>query len=221
MAFGQMASRTFAVNSPANATVEERMAFLKKVYGLLSLSLLSAVIGAYFGKALPPGLMIPLFIVEIVLVIFAMAVRRKPVWNVVALFSFTTLSGVTLGPVMVIYNAGVIQEALVLTLLIFGGLTFYVMTTKKDFSFLSGFLIVGLITVIIGGLLNAFLFQSPMLEFAMAGGGVILFSGFILYDTSNILRNYDVQDYTSATLALYLDVLNLFLMLLRLLGGRD
>ena len=221
MAFGQMASRTFAVNSPANATVEERMAFLKKVYGLLSLSLLSAVIGAYFGKALPPGLMIPLFIVEIVLVIFAMAVRRKPVWNVVALFSFTTLSGVTLGPVMVIYNAGVIQEALVLTLLIFGGLTFYVMTTKKDFSYLSGFLIVGLITVIIGGLLNAFLFQSPMLEFAMAGGGVILFSGFILYDTSNILRNYDVQDYTSATLALYLDVLNLFLFLLRLLGGRD
>ena len=221
MAFGQMASRTFAVNSPANATVEERMAFLKKVYGLLSLSLLSAVIGAYFGKALPPGLMMPLFIVEIVLVIFAMAVRRKPVWNVVALFSFTTLSGVTLGPVMVIYNAGVIQEALVLTLLIFGGLTFYVMTTKKDFSYLSGFLIVGLITVIIGGLLNAFLFQSPMLEFAMAGGGVILFSGFILYDTSNILRNYDVQDYTSATLALYLDVLNLFLMLLRLLGGRD
>lgn len=221
MAFGQMASRTFAVNSPANATVEERMAFLKKVYGLLSLSLLSAVIGAYFGKALPPGLMMPLFIVEIVLVIFAMAVRRKPVWNVVALFAFTTLSGVTLGPVMVIYNAGVIQEALVLTLLIFGGLTFYVMTTKKDFSYLSGFLIVGLITVIIGGLLNAFLFQSPMLEFAMAGGGVILFSGFILYDTSNILRNYDVQDYTSATLALYLDVLNLFLMLLRLLGGRD
>ncbi|MCH8841825.1 MAG: Bax inhibitor-1/YccA family protein [SAR324 cluster bacterium] len=221
MAFGQMASRTFAVNSPANATVEERMAFLKKVYGLLSLSLLSAVIGAYFGKALPPGLMMPLFIVEIVLVIFAMAVRRKPVWNVVALFSFTTLSGVTLGPVMVIYNAGVIQEALVLTLLIFGGLTFYVMTTKKDFSYLSGFLIVGLITVIIGGLLNAFLFQSPMLEFAMAGGGVILFSGFILYDTSNILRNYDVQDYTSATLALYLDVLNLFLFLLRLLGGRD
>lgn len=221
MAFGQMASRTFAVNSPANATVEERMAFLKKVYGLLSLSLLSAVIGAYFGKALPPGLMMPLFIGLFVLVIFAMAVRRKPVWNVVALFSFTTLSGVTLGPVMVIYNAGVIQEALVLTLLIFGGLTFYVMTTKKDFSYLSGFLIVGLITVIIGGLLNAFLFQSPMLEFAMAGGGVILFSGFILYDTSNILRNYDVQDYTSATLALYLDVLNLFLFLLRLLGGRD
>ena len=221
MAFGQMASRTFAVNSPANATVEERMAFLKKVYGLLSLSLLSAVVGAYFGRALPPGLMMPLFIGLFVLVIFAMAVRRKPVWNVVALFSFTTLSGVTLGPVMVIYNAGVIQEALVLTLLIFGGLTFYVMTTKKDFSYLSGFLIVGLITVIIGGLLNAFLFQSPMLEFAMAGGGVILFSGFILYDTSNILRNYDVQDYTSATLALYLDVLNLFLFLLRLLGGRD
>jgi FtsH-binding integral membrane protein len=55
----------------------------------------------------------------------------------------------------------------------------------------------------------------------IAAGGVVLFSGFILFDTSNILRHYDVQDYTSATLALYLDVLNLFLFLLRLLGNRN
>ena len=211
----------FAPNSAAAAGLEERLAFLKKVYGLLTISLLTATVGAFFGQALNPGLMFPLFIVEIGLIFFAMAVRRKPVWNLVALFAFTTLSGVTLGPVMLVYSLGAIQEALVLTVVIFASLTFYVVLSKKDFSFLSGFLITGLVIVIIGSLLNAFLFQSPMGEFVISAGGVLLFSGFILYDTSNILRNYDVQDYTSATLALYLDILNLFLFLLRLLSGRD
>jgi len=173
------------------------------------------------GRSLPPGLMLPLFLVELGLIFFAMAVRRKPGLNLIALFSFTTVSGVTLGPVMQVYNAAVIQEALILTVVIFGALTLYVVTSKKDFSFLSGFLITGLIVTIVGSLLNAFLFQSPMMEFIIAGGGVILFSGFILYDTSNILRHYDVEDYTSATLALYLDILNLFLFLLRLLSSRD
>jgi FtsH-binding integral membrane protein len=168
-----------------------------------------------------PGLMLVLFIAEIALIFFAMAVRRKPGLNLVALFAFTTVSGLTLGPVMLVYNAAVIQEALVLTVLIFGGLTFYVMASKKDFSFLGGFLITGLIVVLVGSLLNAFFFQSPAGEFIIAAGGVLLFSGFILYDTSNILRHYDVEDYTSATLALYLDILNLFLFLLRLLNNRN
>ena len=220
-AFGTR-SRSYVANSAASASVEERMVFLKRVYGLLTLSLLSAAVGAYVGRAIvSPGLMLVMFIAEIALIFFAMAVRRKPGLNLVALFAFTTVSGLTLGPVMLVYNAGVVQEALVLTVLIFGGLTLYVMMSRRDFSFLGGFLVTGLIVMIVGSLLNAFLFQSPAAEFAIAAGGVILFSGFILYDTSNILRHYDVRDYTSATLALYLDVLNLFLLLLRLLGNRD
>ena len=208
-------------NSAVNASVAQRMEFLKKVYGLLTLSLGTAVLGAMMGQGMSPGLMLPLFLVEIGLIFFAMAVRRKPVWNIVALFAFTSVSGLTLGPVMNVYNAGVIQEALVLTLLIFGALTMYVITSKKDFSFLGGFLVMGLVLVLVGSLLNIFLFQSPMGEFVIAGAGVLLFSGFILYDTSNILRNYEVEDYTSATLALYLDIINLFLFLLRLLNNRN
>lgn len=215
-------SAGYALNSAANATVEARMAFLRKVYSLLTLSLLTAAAGAYVGRLfVSPGLMLVLFIAEIALIFFAMAVRRKPGLNLVALFAFTTVSGLTLGPVMLVYNAAVIQEALVLTVLIFGGLTFYVVASKKDFSFLGGFLITGLIVVLVGSLLNAFFFQSPAGEFIIAAGGVLLFSGFILYDTSNILRHYDVEDYTSATLALYLDILNLFLFLLRLLNNRN
>ena len=217
---GQANTKAVA-NAASNASIEERLGFLKKVYGLLTLSLASAVIGASLGKDLSPGLLFPLFIVEIVMIFVAMGVRRKPGLNVAALFAFTTLTGITTGPVMTLYNAAVIQEALVLTLVIFGALTMYVFTSKKDFSFLSGFLIVGLVAVIAGSLLNVFFFQSPMGEFVISGAGVILFSGFILYDTSNILRNYDVEDYTSATLALYLDLLNLFLFLLRLLNNRN
>lgn len=210
-----------APNSAASASVGERMGFLRKVYTLLSLSLLSAVVAAYVSPMfIPMSAMFPLFIVEIVLIFVAMGVRRKPGLNLVALFAFTTVSGLTLGPVMTVYSMPAIMEALVLTLVVFGGLTMYVMLSKKDFSFMGGFLITGLIVIIVGSLLNMF-FQSSMMGTIIAGGGVILFSGFILYDTSNILRHYDVKDYTSATLSLYLDILNLFLFLLRLLGGRD
>lgn len=219
MAFFNSMAGTQVVNSVSSVSIEERMAFLKKVYGLLTVSLLVAVVGANIGQGLNPGLMLPLFVVEIAMVFVAMAVRRKPVWNLVALFAFTGLSGLTLGPVMLMYDVAVVQEAMVLTAVIFASLTMYVIISKKDFSFLSGFLITGLVVVIIGSLLNVFLFQSPMGEFVISAAGVILFSGFILYDTSNILRNYAVEDYTAATLSLYLDVLNLFLFLLRLLGG--
>ena len=80
----------------------------------------------------------------------------------------------------------------------------------------------GLIVVIAGGILNLFI-GSPIMHFIMSGASVLLFSGFILYDTSNILRYYGTDEYVSATLALYLDVLNLFIALLSILGimGRE
>ena len=213
-------NRGTLASSAANATVADRMAFLRKVYGLFLLSLCTTVVAAFISPAvISPAAFWPLLIAYIGTFIFAMVVQRKPGWNLVALFSFTTVSGLTLGPVMVIYDLAVIQEALVLTVLIFGGLTVYVMGSKRDFSFLGGFLLMGILVIIVGGLLNAFVFQSSATQFMLAGGGVILFSGFVLYDTSNILRRYDVRDYTGATLALYLDFVLMFRYLLMLLGG--
>jgi len=208
--------------SAATAAVEERMAFLKKVYGLLTLSVLFAAGTAYVTQGMVgPGMFWPVMIAYIAMVFVAQAVARKPGINVLAMFAFTGLSGVVLGMVVPAYNAHIVEQALALTVLIFAGLTFYVMSSKKDFSFMGGFLFVGLLVIIGGSLLNAFVFQSAAGEFIISAGGVILFSGFILFDTSNILRNYDVRDYTSATLALYLDILNLFLFLLRLLSNRN
>jgi FtsH-binding integral membrane protein len=208
---------------PASAvSVDERLAFLKKVYTLLAASLGTAAVGAFLGTGplLPvvaPNLML-FFVLEIGLIFFANFAQRKPGLNMIALFSFTTVSGLTLGPLLYRVGPMVATQAFALTALTFVGLTLYVIFSKKDFSFMSGFLMVGLITVVIGGLLNIFLFQSPMLHFAMSGIGVFLFSGFILYDTSNIMRHYSTEDYIPATLALYLDILNLFTSLLSLLG---
>ena len=109
-------------------------------------------------------------------------------------------------------------EAFVLTAITFVGLSLYVVYSKKDFSFMSGFLMTGLIVLVVGGLLNMFFIQSGMMHFVMSGASVLLFSGFILYDTSNILRYYGTDEHVSATLALYLDVLNLFIALLSILG---
>lgn len=221
---------TAYANAPVSmVSVEERMAFLRKVYSLLSASLLTGALGAWLARGhqdldqagplfVPVVSNMILFIVlEIGLVFFAMWARRKPGLNMVALFSFTTVSGLTLGPIFYRYAGGTIIEALVLTFGIFAGLSLYVIFSKKDFSFMSGFLMTGLIILVVGGLLNMFL-QNSMLHFLFSGVGVFLFSGFILYDTSNIMRTYGTDEYVSATLALYLDILNLFISLLQLLG---
>ena len=123
------------------------------------------------------------------------------------------------------YQVGpsIAAEAFGLTAVTFAGLSMYVVYSKKDFSFMSGFLMTGLIVLVVGGLLNMFFIQSGMMHFVMSGASVLLFSGFILYDTSNILRYYGTDEHVSATLALYLDVLNLFIALLSILGimGRE
>ena len=209
------------ITTPAQASVEVRKNFLKKVYGLLSLTVLSAVAGAQVGKVMPPALFFPALILYVVMVFVTMFVRHKPGWNLAALFTFTSLSGILVGPLVIVYGTAAVEQALILTFVIFGSLSGYVLVSKKDFSFLSTFLFVGLMVVLLGGVLNAFVFHSSMGEFMMGAMGVILFSGFILYDTSNILHTYSVDDHVGATLALYLDILNLFLSLLRLLSNRN
>lgn len=218
-------SQKISPQSVAAGSVEERLIFLKKVYGLLTLSLLVAVGAAIAApQIVPAGMFWPLFIAYFVMSIVAYMVRRKPGINMIALFSFTAVTGLMMGMIATVYDVAVVRDALILTVVIFTCLTGYVMGSKRDFSFLGTFLFTGLIIIIIGGLLNAFIFRNPVGEFIIAGGGVFLFSGFILYDTSNILRRYSVDDYVGGTLDLFMDVILLFLYLLRflsLLTGRN
>ncbi|MDP6888278.1 MAG: Bax inhibitor-1/YccA family protein [SAR324 cluster bacterium] len=210
------------VTAAASVSTTERLVFIKKVYSLLALSMLTAAVGAYLGSGplfllVAPNMML-FFILQIGLIFFASFAARKPGLNIIALFSFTTVSGLTLGPLLARVGPTIAAEAFALTAITFVCLSAYVVYSKKDFSFMSGFLMTGLIVLVVGGLLNMFFIQSGMMHFVMSGASVLLFSGFILYDTSNILRYYGTDEHVSATLALYLDVLNLFIALLSILG---
>ena len=221
MRLGSTATLTRGVTAVASVSTTERLVFIKKVYSLLALSMVTAAVGAYLGSGpllllVAPNLML-FFILEFALIIFASFVSRKPGLNMLALFSFTTISGLTLGPLLYRVGPSIAMEAFALPAITFASLTLYVVFSKKDFSFMSGFLMTGLIVVIAGGILNIFI-GSPIMHFVMSGASVLLFSGFILYDTSNILRYYGTDEHVSATLALYLDVLNLFIALLSILG---
>ncbi len=222
MRFGSTTTLPRGVTPAASVTTTERLVFIKKVYSLLAMSMGTAAIGAYLGSGpllllVAPNMML-FFILQIALIFFASFAARKPGLNMVALFSFTTVSGLTLGPLLYQVGPSIAAEAFALTAITFAGLSMYVVYSKKDFSFMSGFLMTGLIVLVVGGLLNMFFIQSGMMHFVMSGASVLLFSGFILYDTSNILRYYGTDEYVSATLALYLDVLNLFIALLSILG---
>jgi FtsH-binding integral membrane protein len=143
--------------------------------------------------------------------------------NLLALFGFTTLTGVIISPLLYIVgrnNPVSILQAGVLTVGIFGGLTAYVFLSNRDFSFLRGMVTVGLIIVLLTGFFNILFVGSLGLGFALAVATLLLFAGFVLYDTSNIIRRYPTNEYVAGALALYLDALNIFLALLRILNRR-
>ncbi|TKB44822.1 Bax inhibitor-1/YccA family protein [Thalassotalea mangrovi] len=138
------------------------------------------------------------------------------------IFAFTGLMGASLGPLLNMYaalpNGGtLIMQALGGTALIFFGLSGYALTSKKDFSFMGGFLMVGLIVVIIAAIANIF-FAIPAVSLALSAAIVMIMSGLILFDTSRIIHGGE-RNYIRATVSLYLNIYNIFVSLLHLLGA--
>jgi len=212
----------------AQATVAERMSFIRKVYALFSAATLFAIGGVALGLSFEPLLRFAFdhpFIMLFAMmggVMGAQAVRHVPGLNLAALFGFTTLTGVLISPLMYIVgrdNPASIWQAGLLTVGIFGGLTLYVFASRKDFSFLRGMLWTGLIVVILAGLGNIFFVASSAFGFAIAAATLLLFAGFVLYDTSNIIRRYPTNEYVAGALSLYLDAFNIFLALIRILNA--
>ncbi|HVF51016.1 MAG TPA: Bax inhibitor-1/YccA family protein [Pyrinomonadaceae bacterium] len=213
----------------AEATVAERMSFVRKVYALFFAATLFAIGGVALGFLFPEILMRPVvehpYITLFVLlggVMGAQAVRHVAGVNLLALFGFTTLTGIIISPLMAMVaatNPASIWQAGILTVGIFGGLTAYVFISKKDFSFLRGMVTTGLIIVCLASLLNFFIVGSSALMFAVSIAALFLFSGFVLYDTSNIIRRYPTNEYIAGALDLYLDAFNIFLALIRILNA--
>ena len=221
--WGSLQART-----AAEATVAERMTFIRKVYALFFAATLFAIGGVALGLSFEPLLGFAFdhpFIMLFAMmggVMGAQAVRHVPGLNLAALFGFTTLTGVVISPLMYIVgrdNPASIWQAGLLTVGIFGGLTLYVFVSRKDFSFLRGMLFTGLIVLILASLANVLFVGSSALGFAVAAAVLLLFSGYVLYDTSNIIRRYPTNEYVAGALSLYLDAFNIFLALIRILNA--
>lgn len=137
------------------------------------------------------------------------------------IFVFTGLMGASLGPMLQFYLAlqngpELVMQALGGTALIFFGLSGYALTTRKDFSFMGGFLFVGLLVAVVASLANLFL-QIPAVSLAVSSAIILIMSGLILFDTSRIIHGGETN-YIRATVGLYLSIYNLFTHLLMMLG---
>ncbi len=203
------------------------------LYAGADLSRVSVVIGAS-RVTIPPlvGFFINHWIIGILLFFGAFfgasAVRTRPGVNVAALFGASFISGLYIAPMLWFaqvmatqgqtLSASPVRDAFLLTVLGFTGLTSYALLSKRDFSFLGGFLSMGL-WVLIGASLLSFFVGGSAFSLAIASVGVLLFGGFILFDTSRILRDPDNRDAVGAALGLYLNFLNLFMFLLRILAS--
>lgn len=220
----QAASYERVMTAVAAQPEDIRAKFISAVYGLLSISVILAIAGAWMSASYFAPWVAQNFILMIVLyigtILGAFLLRHKKPINMIMMFSFTFISGVFIGPVAVVYP-GPALSAGITTGVVFLSLTAYARISKKDFSFLSGLLTTGLIAIIVVMLLNSFFLHSSALGFGVSVAGVLLFCGFILYDTSQIMKRYPPEEYISATLALYLDILNLFMFLLRIFIAFD
>jgi FtsH-binding integral membrane protein len=202
---------------------DARITFLGKTYGMLTLCIAAGSLGAYFsmGLAFPhqhPFMMLFAMIGGIFLV---QGVRHMPGINLAALLAFGALTGLAISPLVGFVSAKsnvLVAQAFMATAVAFVGLTAYTFMSRRDFSFLKGFVWTGLISVIVLGFANYFFFESGTVALAISGVSVLLFSAFILYDTSAILRDYPNEEYIAAALTLYLDVFLLFENLLYLFG---
>ena len=144
--------------------------------------------------------------------------------GIVAVFAFTGVLGAALGPMLNHYlgmanGPGLIMQALGGTAIVFFALSAYVLTTRKDFSFMGGFLMVGMIVAVVASIALIF-FNVPAASMALSALIVLLMSGFILFDTSRIIHGGETN-YIRATVSLYLDIYNLFTSLLHLLGAAN
>ncbi|MGP1580182.1 MAG: Bax inhibitor-1/YccA family protein [Wolinella sp.] len=198
--------------------------FVKQTYQLFAGSLLAATVGAYIGLGVAPVIASwywGLVILEFALLIGLHFLKDKAGINLLLLFGFTFITGLTLTPLLsrvfgMPGGASIVANAFLLTTAIFGVMSIFALKTRHNLANMGQMLFIALIVVIVASIINLFL-GNPMLQVVIAGAGAILFSLFIAYDTQNIVRGlYDSP--VMAAISLYLDFLNLFISLLQLLG---
>lgn len=211
----------YEMNSIGMETAISTNKVLKNTYMLLGMTLLFSAVTAGISMAmgLPHGAALILTLVGfgLLFVVNRLADSSK---GLIAIFAFTGVMGASIGPMLNYYLAmpggpALVMQALGGTALVFFGLSAYALTTRKDFSYMGGFLMVGLLVAVVAMIANIFL-AIPALSLTISAAVVMIMSGLILFDTSRIINGGETN-YIRATVALYLDIYNLFIHLLHLL----
>ncbi|EFJ21534.1 hypothetical protein SELMODRAFT_150230 [Selaginella moellendorffii] len=210
-----------------------RWGFIRKVYGILTTQIvLTAIVASVVVFSRPvamffvttPGLPIFLAFLPLILLCVIHPYRQSHPINLILLGIFTVCLSLPVGISCAFTRGDIVLEALILTAAIGFGLTAYTYWAAKrgqDFSFLGPFLFVAVIILILWGLIQSFFPITSLGTSIYAGIGALIFSAYIVYDTDNLIKRFDYDDYVWASIALYLDILNLFLALLQLLRQSD
>jgi len=211
-----------AISRP-EASILATNKLLRNTYMLLSMTLLFSALtaGASMALNLPhPGMIITM--VGYFGLLFLTTKFSNSAWGLLCVFALTGFMGLTLGPILNMYienfsnGTELVMTALGGTGAIFLGLSAYALTTRKDFSFMGGFLMVGVLVAFLAGL-GAIVFAIPALSLAVSAMFILLMSGMILYQTSDMIHGGETN-YILATVSLYVSIYNLFLSLLQILG---
>jgi len=213
-------------------------AFMRGVYGWMSLGLMLTAGVAWFTAASPlgvtllqsPGIVLMLVLAQFGMVIGLSAAINKLSAPVASLMfaGYSALTGLTLSSIFFVYSSASIFQAFVVTAGMFGATSIYGMVTKRDLTGMGSFMFMGLIGIVIASVVNMFM-QSSAMSFGISVIGVIVFTGLTAYDTQKLKYMGEAMPMGDSTairrgtilgaLTLYLDFLNLFLMLLRLFGS--
>ncbi len=201
--------------------------FFGKVMFYFALAILVSTIGVWVGFTYflesfitTPGLIWVVFIAELVLIFTSSKWSTKRPLNYVLFSVFALLTGITITPLLlmatVIGGIGIVVKALLATFLMFTAAGIIGYTTKKSLEGMRGFLFISLIGMIIVGVIGIFIPWGSTFEMIYAGIGVLLFSGFTMYDFQRI-KSFPQDRYIDAAIHLYLDIFNLFIFILRLI----
>jgi modulator of FtsH protease len=210
--------------SQRNTSVLSTNKVLRNTYLLLGLTFLFSAFCSYIAFSMHVRPLNPLLMIAGVYgLMFLTQALRDSIWGIVGVFAFTGFLGYSLGPILnhyiMMFSNGtqLVTTALGGTGMIFFALSGYTLTTQKDFSFLSGFLFVGTMITMLAMIAGIF-FQVPALQLAISAAFVLISSGVILLQTSEIIHGGETN-YISATVTLFVSIYNLFLSLLQLLGA--
>lgn len=219
-----MSKNTVSTYSRQEASILATNKVLRNTYLLLGMTFLFSALMAYLSYASGARPLNPLLMIAGVygLMFLTHAMQNSPM-GLAAVFAFTGFLGYTLGPVLNLYlthftnGHQLVSTALGGTGLLFFGLSGYALTTRKDFSYMNGFLFVAVMAAVLAMLANIF-FQIPAINLAISAAFMLISSGLILVQTSEIIHNGETN-YIVATVSLFVSIYNLFLSLLNLLGA--